>query len=130
MHRPRRCRWSTVLMSAAFIRLNCGCSAICVSILMRAALRSWRRARRCEGTAARLHGTYTDAQGTPLVVGGKTGTGDNRFDHFAAGGGITSSRVVDRTATFVFYLGDRFYGTVTAYVPGAAAARYHFTSGL
>jgi membrane peptidoglycan carboxypeptidase len=83
-----------------------------------------------EGTAARLHGTYTDAQGTPLVVGGKTGTGDNRFDHFAAGGGITSSRVVDRTATFVFYLGDRFYGTVTAYVPGAAAARYHFTSGL
>ncbi|HEX3535210.1 MAG TPA: transglycosylase domain-containing protein [Stellaceae bacterium] len=83
-----------------------------------------------EGTAARLRGTYTDAQATPLVVGGKTGTGDNRFDHFAAGGGISSSRVVDRTATFVFYLGDRFYGTVTAYVPGAQAARYHFTSGL
>ena len=83
-----------------------------------------------EGTAGRLRGTYTDAQGQPLVVGGKTGTGDNRYDHFAAGGGITSSRVVDRTATFVFYLGDRFYGTATAYVPGAQAARYHFTSGL
>lgn len=83
-----------------------------------------------EGTAARLRGTYTDAQGQQLVIGGKTGTGDNRFDHFGAGGGITSSRVVDRTATFVFYLGDRFYGTVTAYVPGAPAARFHFTSGL
>ena len=82
------------------------------------------------GTAARLNGAYTDAKGQALVVGGKTGTGDNRFDHFAAGGGISSSRVVDRTATFVFYLGDRFYGTVTAYVPGAQAARYHFTSGL
>ena len=83
-----------------------------------------------EGTAARLRGAYADPQGQPLIVGGKTGTGDNRFDHFAAGGGITSSRVVDRTATFVFYLGDRFYGTVTAYVPGAQAAKYHFTSGL
>ena len=46
------------------------------------------------------------------------------------GGGIISSRVVDRTATFVFYIGDRFFGTVTAYVPGADAGRYHFTSAL
>jgi membrane peptidoglycan carboxypeptidase len=83
-----------------------------------------------EGTAGRLRGTYTGPDGQPLVVGGKTGTGDNRYDHFSAGGGITSSRVVDRTATFVFYLGDRFYGTVTAYVPGAPAARFHFTSAL
>jgi len=82
------------------------------------------------GTASRLRGTYQDGRGTPLEVGGKTGTGDNRYDHFAAGGGIISSRVVDRTATFVFYIGDRFFGTVTAYVPGADAARYHFTSAL
>ena len=40
------------------------------------------------------------------------------------------SRVVDRTATFVFFLGDRFFGTITAYVPGAVAANYHFTSAL
>ena len=38
--------------------------------------------------------------------------------------------MVDRTATFVFHLGDRFFGTVTAYVPGQDAARFHFTSAL
>jgi cell division protein FtsI/penicillin-binding protein 2 len=83
-----------------------------------------------DGTASRLRSAYTAADGTPLPVGGKTGTGDNRFDHFAVGGGITSSRVVDRTATFVFFLGNRFYGTVTVYVPGPYAARFHYTSAL
>jgi cell division protein FtsI/penicillin-binding protein 2 len=83
-----------------------------------------------EGTARRLVGTYKAPDGTELPVGGKTGTGDNRYHHFAAGGGVTSSRVVDRTATFVFYLGDRFFGTVTAYVPGQDAARFHFTSAV
>ena len=83
-----------------------------------------------EGTARRLNGTYKAPDGTELAVGGKTGTGDNRYHHFAAGGGVTSSRVVDRTATFVFYLGDRFFGTVTAYVPGQDAARFHFTSAV
>jgi hypothetical protein len=43
---------------------------------------------------------------------------------------MISSRVVDRTATFVFFLGDRYFGTVTAYVPGGDAARFHFTSAL
>ena len=83
-----------------------------------------------DGTASRLRGAYAAADGQPLPVGGKTGTGDNRFDHFAAGGGITSSRAVDRTATFVFFLGDRFFGTVTAYVPGPDAAHFTFTSAL
>jgi membrane peptidoglycan carboxypeptidase len=83
-----------------------------------------------DGTASRLRGAYATADHAPLAVGGKTGTGDNRFDHFAAGGGITASRAVDRTATFVFYLGDRFFGTVTAYVPGPAAAHFTFTSAL
>ena len=83
-----------------------------------------------EGTARRLVGTYKAADGTDLPVGGKTGTGDNRYHHFAAGGGITGSHVVDRTGTFVFFLGDRFFGTVTAYVPGPEAARFSFTSGL
>jgi len=82
------------------------------------------------GTARRLSGTYVAADGSPLVVGGKTGTGDNRFDRFARGGGMISSRVVDRTATFVFFLGDKFYGTLTAYVPGTDAASFHFTSAL
>ena len=38
--------------------------------------------------------------------------------------------MVDRTATFVFFLGDRFFGTITAYVPGQVAGSYHFTSAL
>ncbi len=83
-----------------------------------------------DGTASRLRGAYTAADGTPLPVGGKTGTGDNRFERFSRGGGILSSRVVDRTATFVFFLGDRFFGTVTAYVPGPDAAKFSFTSAV
>jgi hypothetical protein len=82
------------------------------------------------GTARRLSGTYVAANGTPLEVGGKTGTGDNRYDRFGRGGGLISSKVVDRTATFVFFLGDRFFGTVTAYVPSPDAERFHFTSAI
>jgi membrane peptidoglycan carboxypeptidase len=83
-----------------------------------------------EGTARRLNGVYHAANGNLLPVGGKTGTGDNRVDHFGGGGRLISQRVLDRTATFVFFLGDRFYGTITAYVPGAIARSYHFTSAL
>jgi hypothetical protein len=43
---------------------------------------------------------------------------------------VVSSRVVNRAATFTFYVGDRFFGTVTAFVPGAQAAGYDFTSAL
>jgi hypothetical protein len=82
------------------------------------------------GTAVRLRGVYQDAQGVPLPVGGKTGTGDNRYDTYAPGHRLLESRPVNRTATFVFYLGDRFFGTVTAYVPGAASADFQFTSAL
>jgi hypothetical protein len=37
---------------------------------------------------------------------------------------------MSRTATFVFMLGDRYYGTVLAFVPGSKAASYSFTSAL
>ncbi len=83
-----------------------------------------------DGTASRLRGVYRTANGSVLPVGGKTGTGDNRFDRFGRGGRLVSQRIVDRTATFVFFLGDRFFGTVTAYVPGKTAGQYHFTSAL
>jgi membrane peptidoglycan carboxypeptidase len=83
-----------------------------------------------DGTASRLVGAYMQTDGTPLPVGGKTGTGDNRSYRFTAGGGAIGSRTLDRTATFVFFLGNRFFGTVTAYVPSAAASHYHFSSAL
>jgi membrane peptidoglycan carboxypeptidase len=82
------------------------------------------------GTAKGLLGAYLDVNGAPMPVGGKTGTGDNRLNTFASGGWVTSSRSVDRTATFAFFLGDRFYGTVTAYVAGPQAGHYDFTSAL
>jgi membrane peptidoglycan carboxypeptidase len=83
-----------------------------------------------DGTGKRVQGAYRAADGSPVLLGGKTGTGDNRYDTFGPGGRLIAQRVVDRTATFVFFIGDRFFGTVTAYVPGAVAIRYDFTSAL
>jgi membrane peptidoglycan carboxypeptidase len=83
-----------------------------------------------QGTARRLSGAFKLADGGVLTVGGKTGSGDNRFETFNRSGGVVSSRATNRTATFVFYLGDRYYGVITAYVQGRAAGNYHFTSAL
>ena len=83
-----------------------------------------------DGTARRVKGVYLDPAGSPLVVGGKTGTGDQRYDEFAAGGRLLSSRVMNRTGTFVFFIGDRFFGTITAHVAGEEAENYAFTSAL
>ena len=83
-----------------------------------------------DGTARRVNNVFVDADGQPLVVGGKTGTGDNRFQRYRSGGALISSKAVNRTATFVFYIGDRFFGTVTAYVDGEDADRFDFTSAL
>jgi membrane peptidoglycan carboxypeptidase len=82
------------------------------------------------GTARRVKDIYRDADDAVLPVGGKTGTGDHRFQIVGADGSVKSSRVVNRAATFAFYIGDRFYGVATAFVPGAKAARYDFTSAL
>lgn len=82
------------------------------------------------GTARRLNGVFTDANGKPLAVGGKTGTGDHRFETYGKGGVLLSSRVVSRSGTFVFFIGERHFGTLTAYVKGPEAARYEFTSAL
>jgi membrane peptidoglycan carboxypeptidase len=81
------------------------------------------------GTARRVAGTFVH-QGTPILVGGKTGSGDNRFKTFRRHGGVISARPVNRTATFVFYIGDRYYGVLTAFVPGSGAGAYQFTSSL
>lgn len=82
------------------------------------------------GTASRLNGVFKDANGQPLAVGGKTGTGDHRYDTYGKGGVLLSSRVVSRSGTFVFYIGDRYFGTLTAHVRGPEAAGYSFTSAL
>ncbi|MGZ8445395.1 MAG: transglycosylase domain-containing protein [Candidatus Binatia bacterium] len=83
-----------------------------------------------QGTARRLNGAFKLADGSVLTVGGKTGSGDNRFETFNRSGGVVSSRATNRTATFVFYIGERYYGVITAYVQGRAAGNYHFTSAL
>jgi membrane peptidoglycan carboxypeptidase len=83
-----------------------------------------------KGTARRLQGGFTSVDGSPLPMGGKTGTGDNRFVTMSAGGYRLTSRAVNRTATFVFFLGASHFGTLTAFVPGRAAAAFSFTSAL
>lgn len=72
------------------------------------------------GTARRLAGAFIGHDGKPIPVGGKTGSGDNRYE----------TRVVSRTGTFAFYIGDRYFGVITAYVGGDAASQYGFTSAL
>jgi membrane peptidoglycan carboxypeptidase len=84
-----------------------------------------------EGTARRLRGAFLAPDGTTeLVVGGKTGSGDNRRSTFGRDGGRITSETLNRTAAFVFYIGDRHYGVVTASVEGPDAENYEFTSSL
>ncbi|OQR29061.1 glycosyl transferase family 51 [Pseudomonas sp. Bc-h] len=82
------------------------------------------------GTARRVSGSFKTLDGTTLAMGGKTGTGDNRIESFGSGGRIIASKAINRTATFVFYIGDNHYGTLTAYVPGRTAESFKFTSAL
>jgi len=82
------------------------------------------------GTGRRAHGGILMPGGHVIPVGGKTGTGDNRLESFSANGRVIGDKAVSRTATFVFMIGDRFYGTIVAFVPGSKAASYKFTSAL
>ncbi|HEY9028877.1 MAG TPA: transglycosylase domain-containing protein, partial [Burkholderiaceae bacterium] len=82
------------------------------------------------GTAKRLNGALKRADGSVVEIGGKTGTGDHRFDTFGKGGQLLSSRVVNRSATLVFLIGDRWFGTMMAYVHEPYAANYKFTSAM
>ncbi|MGZ8188728.1 MAG: hypothetical protein ACXWTN_08220, partial [Methylosarcina sp.] len=43
---------------------------------------------------------------------------------------LIESKFISRAATFAFFLGDRFFGVMTAYVAGDEAEKYHFTSSL
>lgn len=97
-----------------------------VSAVLRKALRDVVE----NGTARRVDKAFKDSNGNIIPIGGKTGTGDNRYETFGKGGQLLSSVVKNRTATFAFYIGDRFFGTVTAHVQGPEAAKYDFTSAL
>ena len=97
-----------------------------VAAALRAALHSVVE----EGTGRRLRGSFLQADGEPMRVGGKTGTGDNRIQTIGAGGRLISSAAMNRTATFVFFLGPNHFGTLTAYVPGHKADSFRFTSAL
>lgn len=83
-----------------------------------------------QGTARRLAGAFKRSDGKLITVGGKTGSGDNRFQTFGRGGELISSRATNRTATFIFYIGERYFGVMTAYVQGREAENYSFTSAL
>jgi membrane peptidoglycan carboxypeptidase len=82
------------------------------------------------GTAVRLKGAFVTAAHDTLPVGGKTGSGDNRIEEFARGGRLIASLPVNRTAAFVFYIGDRWYGVISAMVDGPKCGAYAFTSSL
>ncbi|MBM3321257.1 MAG: glycosyl transferase family 51, partial [Candidatus Eisenbacteria bacterium] len=83
-----------------------------------------------EGTARRLRGAFASSDGRTWEVGGKTGTGDNRHKTYGAGGALIDSVIMSRTASFVFLIGDRFFGTVVAYVEKPEEGEYRFTSTL
>jgi membrane peptidoglycan carboxypeptidase len=82
-----------------------------------------------DGTGRRLKDVLFRSDGSPLNVGGKTGTGDNRLV-VVRGGQKVKLRALSRTATLVFYLGDNHFGTLTAFVSGDAAKDFTFTSAL
>lgn len=82
------------------------------------------------GTAVAMNGIYKDANGKWLEVGGKTGTGDHRKEKHGTNGQLLESKFISRAATFTFFLGDKFFGVITAYVVGDNAGSYHFTSSL
>ncbi|HSG52205.1 MAG TPA: transglycosylase domain-containing protein [Rheinheimera sp.] len=80
-----------------------------------------------DGTARRLNNSFDTMQ---LMIGGKTGTGDNRLVQLDAKGQHVSSKALNRTATFVFYLGYQHFGVLTAYVADADSEKFSFTSAL
>lgn len=82
------------------------------------------------GTAQRARRAVVLPGGAVIPVGGKTGTGDNRIEHFGPHGTVLDSKVRNRTAAFVFTIGDRFFGTLMVYASGSDAAGQKFTSSL
>ncbi|MFC4655972.1 transglycosylase domain-containing protein [Rheinheimera marina] len=83
-----------------------------------------------DGSARRLKGSFLNRDQSEMAIGGKTGTGDNKVATQVIRGKTVAATKVSRTATFVFYLGDNYFGTLTAFVPGKSAENFSFTSAL
>jgi membrane peptidoglycan carboxypeptidase len=81
------------------------------------------------GTARRALGAF-DEPGAKHVIGGKTGTGDHEYRTFDSSGREVASHAVSRAGTFVYFIDDRYFGVVTAFVTGEHAGEYTFTSSL
>ena len=82
------------------------------------------------GTARRLKGGFDRGPNYKVAIGAKTGTGDHRKKTFDRRGNLVSSEVMNRTATVMFFIGDRLFGNLTIFVAGAEAEDYSFTSSL
>jgi membrane peptidoglycan carboxypeptidase len=82
------------------------------------------------GTAQRAKGIFIGSDRAPVIVGGKTGSGDNELITVSRNRHKRAVQTTNRTATFVFYIGERYYGVLLAYVPGQEARVYRFTSAL
>ena len=83
-----------------------------------------------QGTAVRLRNVAFTFDGKPISIGGKTGTGDHRYKTYDSRANLISSKVLNRSAIFVFFLGENHFGTISAYVSGQDAADYDFSSSL
>ena len=77
------------------------------------------------GTAIRAKNSFKN-----LKVGGKTGTGDNRLETVDSAGNVLNSTALSRTATFVFHIGDHWFGSISVYVDEDQASNSTFTSSL
>ncbi len=82
------------------------------------------------GTAIGAKGALTPIEGINFSIGGKTGTGDHRQKVYERGYRLIESRPISRTATFVFLIDNRFFGTISAQVSGPQSGDFSFTSSL
>jgi membrane peptidoglycan carboxypeptidase len=81
------------------------------------------------GTGRRVRDVLLATDGTPLRVGGKTGTGDNQHVIVDQRGERVASYARNRTAALVFFV-DNHFGIITAHVEGPEAGDFTFTSAL